>query len=160
VRRALAAVSALVLTAACATVPMNEGLPRIHYAQAASKGGVYAVVTPRPSEADLRRADNLWRKGLGDAIACGVPRTEVARIAVAAAAELATMSAVVKDGDGRVDDALLRSLARSLLSQMLSPPPRPPRARCRAIERWSEEVRDDGQEAIGRAIAKGLLPLL
>src|SRR5690606_9932925 len=123
-----------------------------HYAQAASKGGVHAAVTARPTEADVRVSEGLWKRGLGEAVACGEPRLEVARTAIAGAVELATMSAVARDGDGRVDDQVLRRLGRDLLGSMLSPGDRPSRARCALVARWSDQVRDDGQEAIGRAI--------
>lgn len=158
--RRVAALVAAAALAACATVPVEQGLPRIRYAQAASKGGAYALATRRPDTADLRRSEALWRRGLGEALACGEPRLEVIRIALAGAVELATMSAVATDGPGKIDEALLKRYGKDLLGQMLSPPPRPPAARCRAVGRWSDEVRADGQEAIGRAISKGLLPLL
>lgn len=152
--------AAAALLAACATVPQRDGLPMVHYAQAASKGGVYAVATARPTEADVRASEALWRQAVGEAAACRLPRLEVVRTTLAGAVELATMTAVARDGDGKVYDEVLRRLARSMLSDQLSPPDRPPAARCKRVEAWSDQVRDDASEAIGRAIAKGLVPLL
>jgi len=156
----LLAIFPVLALAGCATVPERDGLPRIHYAQNASIGGVVAATTRRPTEADVRASEALWRRGLGQAIACRQPRLDVLRAAIAGAAELATMSAVATDGDGRVDDALLKRYGKDLLGQMLVVGDRPPAARCRQVQQWSDQVRDDGQEAIGRAISKGLLPLL
>jgi len=158
-KHAVVAFSAVALTG-CATVPQRDGLPRIHYAQNASIGGLTAATTRRPTEADVRESETLWKRGLGEALACRQPRLEVVRTAIAGAVELATMSAVARDGDGRVDDALLKRYGRDLLGNLLSSGPRPGAARCRMVDRWSVQVRADGQEAIGRAISKGLLPLL
>lgn len=156
----LLAVLTAVSLCGCATVPERDGLPRVHYARNATIGGVVAAATRRPTEADVRVSEALWKRGLGEALACGQPRLDVARTAIAGAAELATMSAVAKDGDGRVDDALLKRYGRDLMAQMLAPGDRPHAGRCRLVKQWSAQVRDDGQEAIGRAIAKGFLPLL
>lgn len=158
--RFLAVLAASAVVGACATVPERDGLPQIHYARNAAIGGVVAATTRRPTEADVRASEILWKRGLGEALACGQPRLEVVRTAIAGAAELATMSAVAKDGDGRVDDALLKRFGRDLMAQLLSPGARPHARRCRVVAQWSARVRDDGQEAIGRAIAKGFLPLL
>jgi hypothetical protein len=151
--------AALVLSA-CATAPQRDGLPMVRFADAASRGGVYAVTTARPTVADVGEAEVLWRRGIAEAAACRLPRMDTVRTALAGAVELATMTALAKDGEGNVDDQVLKRLARTLVGDLLSPGDRPSAARCRTVQRWSGQVRADASEAIGRAAAKGLVPLL
>jgi hypothetical protein len=159
-RRLIALSITTFAVAGCASAPARDGLPLVRFADAASRGGIYAVTTTRPTEADVRQAEALWRRGVGEAAACRLPRMDTVRIALAGAVELATMTAVARDGEGKVDDQVLRGLARTLAGDLLSPGDRPPPARCRTVQRWGQQVRDDASEAIGRAIAKGVVPLL
>jgi hypothetical protein len=148
------------LLAACATAVPGPPLPAMRYARVLSSEGAVAALTPRPTQADVDRARLAWRRAMGEALACRLPRGETLRTGLAGAVELATMSAVAQGGSGAPDNRLLAGYAKELVEQAFSPGPRPSAARCRIVARWSARARHDAQAAIGRAIASGFVPLL
>lgn len=132
----------------------------MRYAQAVSSGGVAAVLTPQPTQSQVDAAEGRWRQAMGEVLACRLSHSEALRTGLAGAVELATMSAVATDGSGQPNKMLLARYAKSLVEQAFSPGARPDAARCRTVTAWSNQVRKQGQKALGRAIAEGFVPLL
>src|SRR5438128_1385494 len=91
--RRVAALAMAGLVAGCASAPVRDGLPSVHYATGLSRGGVAAAIVGRPSMARLKQAEIDWRLAIGQAMACRMPATEVARTSLAGAVELGAMSA-------------------------------------------------------------------
>lgn len=157
---ALLALAMPLVLSACATVPPGPQLPSMRYAKGLSAGGPAAAVLPRPAQADVQLARTRWREGMGQVLACRLPAPDAIRTSVAGAVELATMSAVADGGLGEPSRKLLGQYAKELVEQAISPGPRPSAARCAHVARWSAQVRKEGQAAVGRAIARGFIPLL
>src|SRR5262245_41321447 len=82
---------ALLLLAACVTAP--GGLPRLHYADAASRGAFASFMAGRPNQAQVDRVTQNWSDALGDSFACGVRMRDVLNAGLAGALEIGAMTA-------------------------------------------------------------------
>jgi len=83
--------AALLLLAACATTP--TGLPRLYYADAASRGSVASFFAGRPSTEQVDEATENWSRALGDAFACDVPMRQILDAGLVGALEIGAMNA-------------------------------------------------------------------
>jgi hypothetical protein len=147
-------VAALAL-AACATVP--EGLPALHYADAASRGSVAAFFAGRPSAAQVDHATENWSQALGDSFACEVPMRQVANAGLVGALEIGAMNAAASQGGEReIREGVTRyigQLAQIAMQRREAPAP----ARCQELAVWAPRTAEAGREAVARARANGLM---
>lgn len=149
------ALAVLFALSACATVP--DGLPALHYADAASRGSVAAFFAGRPSAAQVDAATRNWTEALGDSFGCGVPMRQVIDAGLVGALEVGAMNAAAsRGGEREIRDGIGRyvgQLAR-LAVQRREPVAQ---ARCDALAGWAPRTADAGREAVALARANGLM---
>jgi len=145
----------LIALAACATVP--EGLPSLHYADAASRGAFASLLAGRPNQAQVDRATENWSNALGDSFACRVPMRKVVDAGLVGALEIGAMNAAASGGGEReVRDGVGRYVGH-LASLAMERRERPSPARCDALAAWAPRTADAGREAVARARRNGLM---
>jgi hypothetical protein len=147
--------AALLALAACATAP--EGLPALHYADAASRGSVAAFLAGRPSAAQVDSVTQNWSHALGDSFSCRVPMRQVVDAGLVGALEIGAMNAAAsRGGEREIREGITRyagQVARLALERREQPAP----ARCEALESWAPRTADAGREAVARARDNGLM---
>ncbi len=146
---------AATLAAACATVP--EGLPTLHYADAASRGSVAAFFAGRPTAQQVDRATENWSQALGDSFSCGLPTRDVMNAGLAGALEIGAMNAASSRGGEREIRDGVAGYATQLARLALERRQRPEPSRCDVLSAWAPRTADAGREAVARARENGLM---
>jgi hypothetical protein len=145
----------LIALAACATT--LEGLPALHYADAASRGAFASLLAGRPNQAQVDRATENWSNALGDSFACRVPMRQVVDAGLVGALEIGAMNAAASGGGEReVRDGVGRYVGQ-LASLAMERRDRPSPARCETLAAWAPRTADAGREAVARARRNGLM---
>lgn len=146
---------ALAALAACATTP--DPLPRLHYADAASRGSVASFFAGRPTAAQVDEATQTWSHALGDSFACGVPMDHIVNAGLAGALEIGAMNAAMSRGGEREIRSGVSRYVGELIRLAIDRRPRPDARRCDALLGWAPRTAAEGQEAVARARENGLI---
>lgn len=147
--------AALIALAACATVP--DGLPRLHYADAASRGAWSTLLAGRPNQAQVDRATENWSAALRDSFSCEAPMRDVINAAVAGALEIGAMNAAASGGGEREVRQGVELYIGQVVTIATSRRERPPAERCSAMASWASRTASAGREAVARARRNGLM---
>jgi hypothetical protein len=151
----IVAVCLAMTLAACAT--MSEPLPRLRYADAASRGTFASVLAGRPSAAQVDAETQAWSIALSDSIACELPTRHVVNAAFVGALEVSAMNAAATSGDQRQVREGVGLFLAELMQLMVERTDRPSDIRCAALSRWAPRVADEGRDAVERARRNGLM---
>ena len=149
------ALAALLALAACATVPSN--LPMPHYADAASRGAIGALMAGHPSQAQVDEATSRWSDALGDSFACGVPARQVIDAGLVGALDIAAMNAAASGGGREASRAGVRRYVATLASLAIAQREKPSTTRCSDLAGWAPRTAQAGREAVQRARRNGLM---
>lgn len=149
------ALFALLALSACATVPSN--LPMPHYADAASRGSIGALMAGRPNQAQVEEATNRWSNALRDSFACGVPMRQVIDAGLVGALDIGAMNAAASGGgQPEVREGVGRYVAQ-LASMAIAQHEKPSDSRCQALTSWAPRTAQAGRDAVQRARRNGLM---
>ena len=151
----LASIFVVFALAACATTP--EGLPNLHYADAASRGSVAAFFAGRPSASQVERVTDNWSESLRDSFSCDVPVRQTLNAGLAGALEIAAMNAAASGGgQEEIREGVGRYVAR-FASLAMDNRAAPAPQRCEELRLWAPRTAEAGREAVARARANGLM---
>jgi hypothetical protein len=146
---------ALLSLAACATAP--GGLPRLHYADAASRGAFASFMAGRPKQAQVDRVTQNWSDALGDSFACGVRMRDVLNAGLAGALEIGAMNAAASGGGEREVREGVGRYVGQIASLALARRERPSADRCEKLNAWAPQTAEAGRDAVARARRNGLM---
>jgi hypothetical protein len=149
------ALAALALLAACATMP--ESLPRLRYADAASRGAFASLLAGQPNQGQVDRATETWSNALSDSFACRVPMRQVINAGLVGALEIGAMNAAASGGGEREVREGVGRYVGQLASMAVERRERPSADRCQAVEAWAPRMAEAGREAVARARRNGLM---
>ncbi len=145
----------LVTLGACASIP--SGLPRLHYADAASRGAFASFLAGRPDQAQVERVTRNWSEALGDAFACRVHGRDVVSAGLVGALEIGAMNAAASGGGEREVREGVGGYIGTLASLAVQKRDKPSARRCEALAAWAPATAEAGREAVARAKRNGLM---
>lgn len=151
-RTALAVVTAGLLVAGCVTT--GGDYPRVRYARAADAGPVAMGLAGRPTEAQMRDAEDRWGRAIADGYACRIDAIAVSEAGMVGALELAAMSAASRGTQTPFEGVVgyMSAFGRNAEG------PRPDPVRCERLREWIGDVRREGREILLRQGERFLLP--
>lgn len=153
-RRAFAALLAVLPVAACATT--GGEYPRVRYARAAEAGPVALRLAGRPTPEQMRDAEDRWGRAIADAYACRIEALAVSEAGMVGALELAAMSAASR-GRQEPFDGLVGYMS-ALGEHASDANARPDPGRCERLREWVGDVRREGRSLLLREAEDRLLP--
>ena len=147
--------AALAALAACATVPGN--LPAPHYADAASRGVLGALLAGRPTRAQVDEATGKWSDALGDSFACRVRTRDVIDAGLVGALDIGAMNAASSGAGAAEVRAGVGRYVAQLATLAVQHRDRPSPDRCSSLAQWAPRTAQAGREAVQRARRNGLM---